>query len=353
MLGAHAGNCTRAVGHAERMGWAIAIVVFGVLVVLLLSRDLRDVLRYRRILRLRRNHAWNDALSSPRPLRAPYAAMATMRLAEVECILGRYQRCLDMIDEARLDATTRAAFDNADEPHFHRLVALIGLGQYREVLQLTSTDRLSVRVAHLRAQAFVELGLDQEARGALRPGEGEPLDAAGADRIAGDLLIRRGRIDEGRQLVERALARYEGLTEPGVEVDRGYCLHHLAEAAFAEGDLARAGALADEAIAATGWAPTNAPGLSFSNLFASRVASARGDLAAARHHLDAGRRACLDCEDPPPLLALVERATGDLAVAERARDRAVASYRRAVELFRSIGAALEADEVQHRLDELD
>lgn len=329
------------------MTWLIVLGVSLFVVAGLAYPTWRDFTRMRRIGSLAEQGDHRGVLAAPLP-RGPARQIANLVKGESAVLSGRYQEALDIMEGIADIREVRQIRASTEDPDIYRLVALVGLGRYAEAARELGDDPADPLRRHVRAQIAIEMGNDDAAEALLAHPDDEPMSEAGRLRILGDLRIRRGRFEEGRDLVTRARNEYEGLDTAGVAVDRAYCNIHLAEAALAEGDDQEASSLAEAAATLLRDFPHHAFGLSFLRSVAAEIAAARQEADEAEAHVAAALELAELCCSPP-LIARGHQAAAVVARSRGDEPAAFAACRRSLEILDEIGARPAASRLREAL----
>ena len=194
-----------------------------------------------------------------------------------------------------------------------RGAALVGLGHYQEAASLLGDDPSVDSLRRLRAAVAFEVGDDSLAERLLAGPHTDELEEAGRLRSLGDLHLRRGRVEEARELVTRARSLYTRLDSPGVDVDEAYCSVMLARIALLQDCPQEALALAAQGLTGLGRRPDNAPCLAEAHAVAAETSAATGDVAGAQEHLRQAHAQAARCGSPA-LDAELARATAQVSL---------------------------------------
>jgi tetratricopeptide (TPR) repeat protein len=289
------------------MLWMVCAVVAVVMGHALVStqRD-RRVVRSMNTLALQGLHA--EVIDHPLPSRRVRPAA---RVLQAGCAVrtGRYAVALGLL--RGLGPQVRGTAP--DGVHLLRGAALVGLGRYQEAAALLGDDPSFDSLRRLRAAVAFEVGDDSLAERLLAAPHPDKLEEAGRLRSLGDLRLRRGHLDEARELVTRARSLYTHLDSPGVDVDEAYCSVLLARIALAEDSPEQASALAAQGLTGLGRRPDNAPCLAEAHAVAAEAAAAVGDPTAAQEHLRQAHDQASHCGSPA-LDAELARAAAQVAL---------------------------------------
>jgi tetratricopeptide (TPR) repeat protein len=329
------------------LAWVVKAAVVVVLVTGLLAsaRHVRAARQLRRLAVMVQEGRHDEVLAHA-PLARPYERVADRLRSTSALLTGRYDRTLDLLEGP--DTAADAVLAPTDVTA--RAGSLLGMGRYAEAAAMLGDDPVEPLHRHLRAQVAVETGDDETARSLLSRPDADPEQEAGRKRILGDLLIRRGRRDEGEALVRQALAVYLASDAGACQVDAGYCHVHLAESAISQGRGETALAHLQTAQALLEARPDNAPGFALLHLRRAEALALMGDTTAAAAAL--GSAATLAASVPSrSLVALVQHVRGVVAL-RLGYHEAADELRLAQRLHEALGEVPAAHEAAALLTEL-
>lgn len=213
--------------------------------------------------------------------------------------------------------------------HFTRWCEQSGLSTYSGSCSLHRAEVLSLRGELVEAEEAIQAACGLLPENSARV-EGE------AYRILGDLHLTRGDLDSAESAFRRA-------HELGFDPQPGYALLQLARG---KPDAAIRGL--ERALADQNWSVRQRRGLLYTHLAIIAAGAGRPELA---HRVLEDLESDSNIWSTPALAALHARARGEVAFAEARLQEAIASLRRAVDIWQDIGSPLNVADVRLRLAE--